>query len=162
MFPADVQSRRFNYRRTLRRFGCFRRSRRDIFHHTSLFCPVQRIVNSYGTVVAAAFTAANLIGQLIHQPYTTLSASLATYCGQNFGARKHGRVITGYKKGTVIMSALTVLLMLLMQVLGRSITSLFVTDQKVIDRLYHSAVYDAVPGARSSRHMDICGYRMTP
>ncbi len=47
---------------------------------------VQRIVNSYGTAVVAAFTATNRIEQLIHQPYATLGASIATFCGQNYGA----------------------------------------------------------------------------
>ena len=39
---------------------------------------VQRIVNEYGKTVVAAFTATNRIEQLIHQPFTTLSASIST------------------------------------------------------------------------------------
>ena len=93
---------------------------------------LQRVVNSFGTVVVAAFTATNRIEQLIHQPYTTLGASLATYCGQNYGARKYDRVYTGYKKGILIMSILTVTMMIVMQVFGGAITSLFVSDPKVI------------------------------
>ncbi len=93
---------------------------------------VQRVVNSYGTVVIAAFTATNRIEQLIHQPYTTLGASLATFCGQNYGARKNERVYEGYKKGLLIMVVLTSFMILGMQLFGGVITSLFVTDAEVI------------------------------
>ncbi len=93
---------------------------------------VQRVVNAYGTVVIAAFTATNRIEQLIHQPYTTLGTSLATYSGQNYGAKKYDRVYEGYKKGLLIMIVLTSVMILIMQLFGGAITSLFVTDEKVI------------------------------
>ena len=48
---------------------------------------LQRVVNSYGAIVVAAFTAVGRVEQLLHQPYGTLSAALSTYCGQNLGAR---------------------------------------------------------------------------
>ena len=94
---------------------------------------VQRVVNSYGTVVIAAFTATNRIEQLIHQPYTTLGASLATFCGQNYGAKKLDRVYLGYKKGLLIMAVLSAVMILVMQTLGGTITGLFVTDPRVVD-----------------------------
>ena len=93
---------------------------------------VQRVVNSYGTVVIAAFTATNRIEQLIHQPYTTLGASLATFCGQNYGARKNDRVYLGYIKGLLIMAVLTAVMIIVMQFFGKGITSLFVTDPDVV------------------------------
>lgn len=94
---------------------------------------VQKIVNSYGTTVVAAFTATNRIEQFIHMPYTTLGASLSTYCGQNFGAKKYDRVLTGYKKGLLIMLCITVVMVFLMQTFGGTITSLFVSDPEVIE-----------------------------
>ena len=93
---------------------------------------VQKVVNAYGTVVIAAFTATNRIEQLIHQPYTTLGASLATFCGQNYGAKKYDRVYMGYKKGLLIMIVLTSVMFITMQLFGGAITSLFVTDETVI------------------------------
>ncbi len=94
---------------------------------------VQRIVNSFGKTVVAAFTATNRIEQLIHQPYTTLSASIATYVGQNYGAKKIDRVNSGYKKGLLIMVSLTVVMVISMQLFGGAITSLFVEDSEIID-----------------------------
>jgi putative MATE family efflux protein len=93
---------------------------------------VQRIVNNYGTVVVAAFTATNRIEQLIHQPYTTLSASIATFCGQNYGAQKIDRVNEGYKKGLSIMACITIIMVVGMQLFGGAITSLFVSDPEII------------------------------
>ena len=93
---------------------------------------VQRIVNNYGTVVVAAFTATNRIEQLIHQPYTTLSASIATFCGQNYGAKKLDRVRQGYRKGLLIMFCITVVMVFSMQLFGGAITSLFVSDTEII------------------------------
>ncbi|MBE5845642.1 MAG: MATE family efflux transporter [Butyrivibrio sp.] len=94
---------------------------------------VQRIVNSYGTVVVAAFTATSRIEQLIHQPYITLSTSIATFSGQNYGAAKYDRVNDGYKKGLGIMVAFTVIMVAVMQLFGGAITSLFVSDAEVIE-----------------------------
>jgi putative MATE family efflux protein len=93
---------------------------------------VQRIVNNYGETVVSAFTATNRIEQLIHQPYTTLSASIATFVGQNYGAREYGRVRQGYKNGLVIMACLTAVMMFSMQFFGGAITSLFVDDVTII------------------------------
>lgn len=93
---------------------------------------VQRIVNSFGTVVVAAFTATSRIEQLIHQPYMTLGASLSTFSGQNYGAKRNDRVYSGYKTGVIIMVSLTVFLVIAMQLFGEAITGLFVTDNEVI------------------------------
>lgn len=94
---------------------------------------VQRIVNSYGTIVVAAFTATNRIEQLIHQPYTTLGTSLSTFSGQNFGAKKNDRVLSGYYSGIRIMIVLTMFLVFIMQFFGRGITGLFVEDDAIIE-----------------------------
>ncbi|MCR5268147.1 MAG: MATE family efflux transporter [Lachnospiraceae bacterium] len=93
---------------------------------------LQRVVNSFGTTVVAAFTATNRIEQLIHQPYITLATSLATFSGQNYGAKRNDRVYAGYKTGIIIMVSFTAFLILIMQLFGRSIAALFVSDHEVI------------------------------
>ncbi|MCR5622022.1 MAG: MATE family efflux transporter [Treponema sp.] len=94
---------------------------------------IQRIVNSYGTVVVAAFTSTCRIEQLIHQPYATLGTSIATFCGQNYGAKKYDRVYMGYRKGLLIMAVITAVMIVVMQFFGRAITGLFVSDSEVIE-----------------------------
>lgn len=94
---------------------------------------LQRVVNAFGSVAVAAFTATSRIEQLIHQPYQTLSAALATFCGQNFGAGKNDRVIKGYHKTLFMMVIFTLLMLPLIQLFGRQITNLFVDEISVIN-----------------------------
>lgn len=93
---------------------------------------LQRVVNAYGSVCVAAFTATSRIEQLVHQPYQTLSAALSTFCGQNYGARKNDRLIKGYKKCVLIMVIFTLIIVPVMQIFGDNITAWFVADSEVI------------------------------
>ncbi len=93
---------------------------------------LQKVVNSFGAVAVAAFTATSRIEQLVHQPYQTLGASLSTFTGQNYGASKHKRVIEGYRKSMLMMAIFSILMLPIMQFFGREIISLFVSDEPVI------------------------------
>lgn len=94
---------------------------------------LQAVVNSFGPIAVAAFTATSRIEQLVHQPYTSLGQALATFSGQNYGAKKLDRIKEGFKKSTYIMLIMTVFLLVLMQFGGRAIVSLFVPDSAVIE-----------------------------
>ncbi len=94
---------------------------------------LQRVVNSFGDVAVSAFTATSRIEQVIHQPYQTLGAALATYSGQNYGARKTERLVEGYRKSLLIMLIFTILMMPILQIFGEQITGLFVKEKDVIE-----------------------------
>ena len=94
---------------------------------------LQRVVNTFGAVAVAAFTATSRVEQLIHQPYQTLSAALSTFSGQNFGARKMDRLLKGYKKGMKLMVIFTGLMLLVMQIFPKQITSIFINEPDVIE-----------------------------
>ncbi|WP_022933284.1 MATE family efflux transporter [Treponema bryantii] len=94
---------------------------------------LQRVVNSFGPVAVAAFTATSRIEQLIHQPYGTLGTALSTYTGQNYGAKKHDRIIEGYRKSMIMMAIFTVVMIPLIQIFGSPITRLFVKEPEVIE-----------------------------
>lgn len=94
---------------------------------------LQRVVNSFGPVAVAAFTATSRIEQLIHQPYGTLGTALSTYCGQNYGAKNHARIIEGYRKSFVMMAIFTAVMIPVIQIFGRPITALFVKEPEVIE-----------------------------
>lgn len=93
---------------------------------------LQRVVNSFGAVAMAAFTATSRVEQVIHQPYQTLGAALSTYTGQNYGAGKTERVVLGYKKGLLIMAIFTFLMIPIIQLFGNPIISVFVTEPDVV------------------------------
>ena len=94
---------------------------------------LQRVVNTFGAVAVAAFTATSRVEQLIHQPYQTLSAALSTFSGQNFGARKMDRLLKGYRKGMKLMVIFTGLMLLVMQIFPKQITSIFINEPDVIE-----------------------------
>ena len=93
---------------------------------------VQRVVNSYGAIVVAAFTAVGRVEQLLHQPYGTLSAALSTYCGQNLGANQMDRIRWGFRKSLVMMGIFSVFMLPIMQFGSEWIVRLFVDDPQVI------------------------------
>lgn len=94
---------------------------------------LQRVVNTFGAVAVAAFTATSRVEQVIHQPYQTLSAALSTYTGQNFGAKKNDRVLLGYRKGIKLMIIFTVVMLVVMQLWGKQITKIFINEPEVIE-----------------------------
>ncbi len=94
---------------------------------------MQCVVNAFGAVAIAAFTATSRIEQLVHLPYQTLSASLSTYTAQNYGAKKMHRLSKGYKSANSIMLGFTLFIFLVMQIFGRPISAMFVNDSDVIE-----------------------------
>lgn len=93
---------------------------------------LQSFVNSFGAQAMAAFTATSRVEQLVHQPYNSIGAALATYSGQNYGARNMDRVKNGMKHGMRLSVAFTVIMMVAYQLLGEGIMRLFVRDTEVI------------------------------
>ena len=94
---------------------------------------LQRVVNAYGAVAVAAFTATSRIEQIIHQPYQTLSAALSTFCGQNYGAKKNDRVLNGYRKTVLMMLIFTIVMVPLIQIFAEEISAIFVDEVEVIN-----------------------------
>lgn len=94
---------------------------------------LQRVVNAYGAVAVAAFTATSRIEQIIHQPYQTLSAALSTFCGQNYGAKKNDRVLNGYRKTVLMMLIFTIVMVPLIQIFAEGISAIFVDEVEVIN-----------------------------
>lgn len=94
---------------------------------------LQRVVNGFGEVAVAAYTATSRIEQLIQQPFNSLGAAMATFAGQNMGAGKLDRVKKGYYKSILIVAAFSVIALLAAQLGGHSIIGLFVKEEAVID-----------------------------
>lgn len=93
---------------------------------------LQAFVNSFGTAAVAAFTATSRIEQLIHQFYSSLGTSLATYAGQNCGAGKIDRIKAGLKHCLLMSAAFSLLMLVVNQLFGTPIISIFVDDPEVI------------------------------
>lgn len=87
---------------------------------------LQSANNALGTVYVAAFTAAMRIKYLFTCVFENLGVAMATYCGQNIGARQIGRVALGIRSAIKIMLVYFALTMLLIMPLAEEMMMLFV------------------------------------
>lgn len=93
---------------------------------------LQAFVNSFGPEAMAAFTTTNRIENLVHQPYGSISAALATYAGQNYGAGDMKRVKEGLRHGMLISTVFTLVIMTAYQLLSEPLMRMFVKEAEVI------------------------------
>ncbi|MBO6041454.1 MAG: MATE family efflux transporter [Oscillospiraceae bacterium] len=94
---------------------------------------LQTVVNSFGAVAVAAFTATNRLEQLVQQPFASMSMALSTYSGQNMGAGKMDRIRMGFRDSLLAMLVLAGVMLLIMQLFGRGLVGLFVHERSVIE-----------------------------
>lgn len=94
---------------------------------------LQSVVNRYGPVVMAAYTATSRVEQLVQQPFGSLGTAVSTFAGQNVGARRYDRVTTGCKMSVGIVVVFSMIMVGVMFLFGSEIVSLFVDDSKVIE-----------------------------
>jgi putative MATE family efflux protein len=99
----------------------------------ALSCVIlQGVVNGFGPVVVAAFTATNRIEQLVQQPFNSLAAALSTFAGQNMGAGKLERVKQGFNKSVIIVIAFSLITLIAAQFGARYIMELFVKGEEEV------------------------------
>ena len=63
---------------------------------------VQSVVNGFGFIYVAGFTATNKLYGLLELAATSLGFSMATYAGQNLGAKKYDRIKAGVKAALIM------------------------------------------------------------
>lgn len=94
---------------------------------------LQSVVNQFGAVAVAAYTATNRVEQLVQQPYSSLGTAVSTFTGQNAGAGDYDRVMRGCRKSIGVVAVFSALMIFIMFTLGETIVSLFVSDPEVIE-----------------------------
>ena len=93
---------------------------------------LQTVVNSFGNVAMAAYTATNRLEQLVQQPFGSMSMALSTYSGQNMGAGRTDRIRAGFRDCLLAMGILAGLMTLMMQLFGENLVGMFVQETDVI------------------------------
>ena len=93
---------------------------------------LQTVVNTFGATAMAAFTATNRLDQLVQQPFGSISMALSTYAGQNKGAGKTERIRAGFLDSMLMVLVLSGVMLLVMQLFGYGLMSLFVHEEDVI------------------------------
>ncbi|AEJ19171.1 MATE family efflux transporter [Gracilinema caldarium] len=90
------------------------------------------VVNGFGAIVMAGFSAASRIDSFVGMPSMNISMALSTFVGQNLGAGKPERVKKGYRSALCIAMSITFVLMVVLLVFGKSLVSIFTSDLEVI------------------------------
>ncbi|MGL5084358.1 MAG: MATE family efflux transporter [Clostridium sp.] len=89
---------------------------------------LQSAINSFGSVVVAAHTAASKVEQLVMQPAITFGVTMATYSAQNLGAGKIDRIKEGVKKCSIISLIISIISGIVVVLFGGEFTKLFISD----------------------------------
>lgn len=88
---------------------------------------LQGTINELGSDVVAAFTAGTKVEQFFTMPTMTIGMAMATFAGQNLGAKRLDRVSAGVKSSVILVVAYSILGGLALVFFGSHITQLFVS-----------------------------------
>ena len=95
---------------------------------------VQGLVNSFGTVVMAAFAAAVKIDSFAYMPVQDFGNAFSTFVAQNYGAEKPERIRKGVKSAVLSAFVFCVIVSTLVCVFARPLMELFIhpTETEII------------------------------
>lgn len=99
---------------------------------------LQSAVNTLGSDAVASMTAGSKIGMFFCCPFDALGSTMATYGGQNVGAKKLDRISAGLKSCSVLGIGYSVLAFGILALTGRQLALFFVesAETQVIDNVY--------------------------
>lgn len=106
---------------------------------------LQTAVNGLGSMAVASVTAGTKIGMFFCCPFDALGSTMATYGGQNIGARKLDRISQGLKAAVTMGAAYSVIALVVLGFFGKTIGLLFVdSDQlEILGRVQQFLVVNA-------------------
>lgn len=87
---------------------------------------VQGLINSFGTIVMAAFAAAVKIDSFAYMPVQDFGNAFSTYIAQNYGAEKSGRIQKGIKCAVVSVFIFCGIISLVVCTFARSLMHIFI------------------------------------
>lgn len=108
----------------------------------------QGVVNAFGSVVMAAYTAAGRVGAFALMPLETVGSTLSVYTGQNYGAREVERIHKGRREAMKLQIIISVVLGLVLVLFGKGIAALFLEErsEEMLRISYEYLLITAVPG----------------
>lgn len=93
---------------------------------------VQSVINSFGTIFVAGFTAANKLYGLLETAAVSYSYAVVSYTGQNAGAGDYGRVKKGLGAACVMGVVTSGVMSFVMLTFGRPILACFLSGEERI------------------------------
>lgn len=107
---------------------------------------VQGLVNSFGTVIMAAFAAAVKIDSFAYMPVQDFGNAFSTFVAQNFGAKKEERIRKGIQYAVVMAVIFCLVISVLVVVFARPLMMIFVKPEET-EILAAGAEYLRIEGA---------------
>lgn len=110
---------------------------------------VQFVVNGFGVLFIAGFTATNKLYGILEIAATSYGYAMITYVGQNLGAKKLDRIHSGMRCAVAVAVATSVVIGTVMIFAGRGVVSLFIsgTEAQVAEATEAAYRYLAVMSA---------------
>ncbi|MCL2077005.1 MAG: MATE family efflux transporter [Oscillospiraceae bacterium] len=87
---------------------------------------LQRAVNGLGTLYIASITTGNRISLMLYQPLEAVGLAMATFCGQNLGAKKLARIKSGIRSAMFVQLCYSVFIGVVAWTLGKYFAQAFV------------------------------------
>ena len=91
---------------------------------------VQGLVNSFGTVVMAAFAAAVKIDSFAYTPVQEFGNAFSTFVAQNFGAAKKDRIRRGVRSAVITVAVFSVFISVLVFMFAPRLMMIFVKPEE--------------------------------
>lgn len=107
---------------------------------------VQGLVNSFGTVVMAAFAAAVKIDAFAYMPVQDFGNAFSTFIAQNYGAKEHERIRSGLKYAIYISMIFCLGISVLVCLFAKQLMSIFI-DAKETEIIMQGVQYLHIEGA---------------
>ena len=101
---------------------------------------LQSAINTLGTTVIVAHTAARKAFELVSLPNSVLGSAMATYCGQNYGARRFDRIRQGIRASLIIAAVWAVAVFLICHTIEGKLIQ-FVASTTNPDVIYWGSTY---------------------
>lgn len=94
---------------------------------------VQSVVNGFGVIFIAGFTATNKLYGMLEVAATSYGFSMITYTGQNIGAGEYERIRKGYRSAMGIAVVTSLVITTVMLLFGKALLGCFISgDEKTV------------------------------
>lgn len=92
---------------------------------------VQGLVNSFGTIIMAAFAAAVKIDSFAYMPVQDFGNAFSTYVAQNYGAGKKERIEKGIKSAIITVSIFCLIISGLVFIFAKPLMEIFIEPTEI-------------------------------
>ena len=114
---------------------------KELFNLSSLTClqqstmnfgvlMIQRLINSFGSIVMAGFASAVKIDTFAYLPSQDFGNAFSTFVAQNYGANQKERIKIGFKKAIFLTSALGIIISIIVNIFSKDLMSIFISKEE--------------------------------